>query len=179
MGGIISGVIGGVLGNKSGKREAQAIRESGQMAVDQLQPFVDPAVEANSAIMGALGQPGSPDQTAQFQNFLSSTGFQEQLRQGGNAITTNAGARGMLNSGATLQRLQELGQNQAQGSFNNFLSQLGGVANRGAGAAGASANILNQSGQAAAGARAGASNALQSGIGQAVQGGIRAIGGAF
>jgi hypothetical protein len=92
--------------------------------------------------MGALGQgePGAQDEA--FQNFLNSTGFQAQLKAGSQAITGNAASRGLISSGATLKRQTQFGSDLAQGGFSNFLSQLGGAANRGLSARQGQGNII-------------------------------------
>jgi len=59
-----------------------------------------------------------------FQNYLNSTGYQFRLGEGQRAITSNAAARGLLNSGAALRANQELGQNLASAEFENYLGQL-------------------------------------------------------
>lgn len=179
MGNIVGGIVGGVLGRGSGRRQARGIEAAGQQAFEQLEPFIEPGVEANQAILAALGQ-GGPEAAAQqdaaFQNFLGSTGFRAALGAGQDAITGSAAARGLLNSGATARGLTSFGQDLAQQGFTNFLGQLGTVANRGVGAAGAGSSILQRAGEGAAGARAGGDAAFQSGIGQAAQGIFSRIG---
>lgn len=173
MGNIIGGVVGGLLGRGSGRRQARDIAETGERAAAQFQPFIQPGVQANEAILAALGQGGPDAQAAQqqaFQNFLNSTGFQGQLQAGQQAITGSAAARGLLSSGATLRRLNRFGQDLAQQGFSNFLGQLGTVANRGIGAAGGAAGAIQNAGFGAAGARAQGAGAFQAGIGQAAQG---------
>ena len=174
--GIGASIVGGLLGKKSGEAEAEAIRAGGAAAEKTLAPFVGPGASANIAISDALGQgaPGAQDQ--QFQNFLSSTGFQSQLQAGSEAITGNQAAAGLLNSGSTLKRLTRFGQDLGQQGFQNFLSNLGGVATRGLGAATATGNALVGTATDAAGAAAGGANALQAGIGSAFGGLQRAIG---
>ena len=171
MGNIVGGVVGGLLGRRSGRREAQAIRESGERAAAQFQPFIEPGAQANQAVLSALGFGGDQAATdAAFQNFLGSTGFQTQLREGQQAITSSQAARGLLGSGDTLRRLQGLGQGLAQQGFQNFIGNLSGVANRGIGAAGGAASAFQSAGQGAAAAGARGAGALQSGLGQATQG---------
>lgn len=82
-----------------------------------------------------------------FQDYQDSTGHQFQLGEGMRAITGSAAAKGLLNSGATLKALNRFGQNLGATTFNNYLGQLGNVANRGLqaggliGGAGSSAGI--------------------------------------
>lgn len=174
--GVISGligagtsIIGGILAKKSAKKEAKRIEAGRERAVEGLSPFAQAGVGASDVISGALGVGGDPEASeAAFQNFLSSSGFQNQLQQGSTAITGNQAAAGLLNSGSTLKRLTTFGQGLAQQGFSNFLSQLGGVANRGLDAATSSANVITGQTNLAAGARREGSDLLNKGIGAAV-----------
>ncbi len=75
-------------------------------------------------------------------------GYQFQMQQGTNAIQNLASSKGMLNSGALLQQLNEFGQGQASTYYNNYLNQLQSLAGYGAGATqqatGGAANLGNQ-----------------------------------
>lgn len=94
---------------------------------------------AGAAAAGVPGgmpqQPQQPQVTGQggggadsaFQNFLGSTGFQSQLDAGTEAITGNAAASGLLQSGSTLEGVNRFGQELAKQEFNNFLTQLQGL----------------------------------------------------
>lgn len=88
--------------------------------------------DANDMIAALLGAGG--DATAAngaFNNYLDSTGYNFALDQGSRAITGNNAARGLLKSGATAKALTSFGQNLGKSYFDNYLNQLGGVANRG------------------------------------------------
>jgi hypothetical protein len=163
---IGASIVGGIMDKKAGDKQAKAIAEGGKRSVAALQPFAEPGAAANTSVMDALGQNGEANQDAQFQNFLGSTGFQAQLTAGSNAITGSAGAKGLLNSGSTLKRLNTFGQDLASQGFSKFIGGLSGVADRGlsagAGIAGTESSVANQS---AAAARSG-STGLQEGIGQ-------------
>ncbi len=170
--GIGLSIAGGILGKKSRKKQAKRIGEVGEAAVGELRPFTETGTQAQSALGGALGLEGAPEQGQQFRNFLGSTGFKEQLRAGVEGIVGNQAAAGLLNSGSTLKRITRFGQDLAQGGFNNFLTQLGGVANRGLSAAGQAAGIVSGTGERAEAARqAGRTEFLGSTIGK-VGGGI-------
>lgn len=169
--GIGLSIAGGILGKKSRKKQAKRIEESGRAAVGELAPFSGIGGQAQGAIGGALGLAGAPGQDEQFQNFLGSTGFTSQLRAGVEGIVGNQAAAGLLNSGSTLKRITRFGQELAQGGFNNFLTQLGGVANRGLTAAGESSRIISGTGERSAAARqAGQTEFLGGTIGKAGQG---------
>lgn len=172
MGNIVGGLVGGLLSKKSGGRQSRDILAAGRAGAEQFAPFQEAGVSANADILGALQGSAGSDQA--FQNFLNSTGFQSQLSAGSQAITGNAATEGLLNSGATLKRLNTFGQDLAQGGFQNFLGNLGNVAQRGIqGAAGASQALVG-SGTNAAAAAAGGRQGQQAGFGQAL-GGITSL----
>lgn len=107
--------------------------------------------------------------------YTASPEYQWQLSEGLNAVNALAGARGGLNSGATLQALQERGQGLAAQDRSNYMNRLAGLISTGTGAAanqasaganyasGASNALANQGNAAAAGAI---------GVGNAITGGI-------
>lgn len=130
--------------------------------------------KANNNIASLLMGGASPEALAAFDAYKGSTGFQNRLQTGADAITGNQAARGILNSGATGKRLTQYGQELGSGEFANYLSQLGALANTGlaagqtigsagsaAGASGAGA-IANGYGAAANAQSAGLNNALGS-----------------
>lgn len=168
--GIGASLVGGVLGRKSRRREARAIGEGRERAVEGLAPFAEAGAEAEGIISGALGQEGAAGQEGAFQNFLASTGFKSQLKAGTEAITGSRAARGLLQSGSTLKRLTSFGQELAQGGFQNFLQNLSGQAGRGLQAAGGTANIITDTTRREAGARREGAEAFQSGVGAAFTG---------
>ena len=160
--------IGGVLGKRAGTSQSEAILAGGERATEVLSPFVEGGAGANQAILGALGQGAPGAQQQQFQNFLNSTGFQSQLQAGSEAITGNQAAAGLLNSGSTRKRLTRFGQDLGQQGFQNFLSNLGGVAERGLGAATATGNAIIGTAPPAAESQAQGANALTTGITNAI-----------
>lgn len=107
--------------------------------------------------------------------YTASPEYEWQLSEGLNAVNALAGARGGLNSGATLQALQERGQGLAAQDRSNYMNRLAGLISTGTGAAanqasaganyasGASNALANQGNAAAAGAI---------GVGNAITGGI-------
>lgn len=155
-------VIGGLLSSSSKGKEAQQIQESAAEANRRLEPFVAGGAGAEGTITNALSG-GSQA----FEQFKQSSGFQSQLREGSRAITGNAAARGLLNSGATLKRLNKFGQDLSEQGFSNFIGQLQTQASRGATAAAGVAGREGAAGVAAAGARSEGAAGFQSGIGQA------------
>lgn len=175
MGGIITGVIGGIGSLVGGNAAAkQALAGFNYLRGKQgVQPYVDTGKGANSNVDALLnGGPNSPAAKAAYANYLNSTGYNFQLKQGTNAITGSAAARGILNSGSTGKALTKYGQDLASTTFNNYLSQEGTLADRGLVAAKAIGEAGTQGGataaQATAGGIAGATGAAQNVAGKLV-----------
>ena len=167
MGGVVGGIAGGIIGNRGAKRQARQTREAAREAAGQVAPFRETGVAAQNALAAALGLQGGPDQDEAFQNFLRSTGFMAELGAGQQAITTSAAARGLLDSGATARGLQQFGQDLAASRFQNFLGNLGGLANQGVNAATFAGRALQGGLQNAATARAAGQQQLGAGVGNA------------
>jgi len=89
------------------------------------------STNAISNLLGLNGQQGSDEG---FQSFLDSTGYKFNLDTGSKAITGNAAAAGLLNSGATAKRLTQYGQELGKNYFSNYLGQLFGLNQSGLGA---------------------------------------------
>jgi len=102
-------------GNQSGSSSNQNFGASSSA----LGSTVGQTGNAASAISGLLGNGGTQAQQDAFNNFKNSSGYNFDLQQGTNAITGNAAANGLLNSGSTLKAISNYGQNTA----NNFLQQ--------------------------------------------------------
>lgn len=82
-----------------------------------------------SALLGVGGDPAA--QQKAFQDWQNSTGYQFGLDQGSKAITGNAAARGLLNSGDTAKALDTYGQNYADTQYQNYLTPLMNLINSG------------------------------------------------
>lgn len=80
-----------------------------------------------------------------FQNYLQMAGFAPAMRQMTQGTVGQGAAAGILNSGSTARALQSRGAEINQGFFNNYLQQLGGVADRGMQAGGLVANTGQRS----------------------------------
>lgn len=186
---------------QTGKRNRQAIARAGaegQQRVDAAANWLEqnPLIQsqmrggqmAQNAQMNLLGLGADPSAQQQaFENFRNSTGYQFRLGEGMNAVSGNAAARGLLNSGATLRALNQFGQNSASAEFGNFFNQLGGMNDRGTRAVGAvgdarmnaattNANIAMQGAQGMNANRGGGGNAL---FGNLIGAGISAVAGGF
>lgn len=100
---------------------------------------------AASAISALLGNGGTAAQQAGFNNFKNSSGYNFDLQQGANAITGNAAANGLLNSGSTLKALNNYGQNTANNFLQQYIAAQSGLAGLGIQAN----NSINGAGQVA------------------------------
>lgn len=131
MGGVVSSLFGG------SKNSSSSNSSSYNQAYNYLNGALSPAVSAGTNALGAENQLLTSDQSNSpaFQNYLNSTGYNFQLKQGEQGVTNNAAVKGMLNSGATAKALTDYNQNAASGAYQNYLTNLNSVASTGLGAA--------------------------------------------
>ncbi|MCJ8335462.1 MAG: hypothetical protein MJH10_14645 [Epibacterium sp.] len=154
FGDILGGVIGGAGSLWAGNEMADDIRDATR---EFTVPFANTGIEANNFLQNFLmGQDGRQ----QLDAFNQSTGGQFLMDQGRRAILGNQAAGGKLNSGATGKALAEFGQNLASTQMNNFLSQIDGLANRGAAAGAQAVNSFGQAASAQQQGREGAGSVL-------------------
>lgn len=137
VGGVLGGIGAGRQANQAQAAAAAAAREANR-GFEYLQgspigtQYLPTGSAANQQIAGLLGVGGDPAAAqAAFDNYLSSVGYQGQLRAGTDAITAGAASRGALGSGATLRALQGYGQQLGQQHFGNYLGQLQGLSGAG------------------------------------------------
>lgn len=149
---------------------------------DEQRGFLRPYIDAGTGAVGKLGQlyglggQGSGD----WQSFLqSSPEYKFALNEGTNALQNSAAAKGGLMSGNFARGITEFGQGLASNQINNYIKNLTGIGQMGAGSAGAltgqSANLLGQGNQIQAGMSGQIGGTMQ-GIGQAQASGY--VGGA-
>lgn len=165
MGDIVGGIIGGIGsifgGNAAAKKEDEAAKSAltgynylnTNALINQAQTNASTAItNQNTALGNESGTLGDIQQlltsngtsNPAFQNYLNSTGYNFNLQQGENAITGNAAAKGVLNSGATAKALTSYGTNLANNYFNTYLGQLGGLASSQGGLASAYGGQVGQ-----------------------------------
>lgn len=138
-------------------------RVNGQMfsTLEEAQKFAN----ANGTTTG-----GTP-----YGGFKATPGYDFRLQSGNDSINALAGARGGLNSGATMKALADYNQGMASQEYGNYLARLSGLTDMGASAAAGQAgannafaqggsNALANKGNAAAAGAAGVGNALQNGL---------------
>lgn len=146
-------VAGAAISSKAAKKasKAQAQSSADQIAATNANreyqynlnaPTINQGRTADNAIAGLLNIGG--DQAASnaaFQQFQDSSGYQNILNTGLGAVNSNAYARGMGDSGATLKALQDRGGQIANSSLNQYLGQLQNVSASGGQARGLVAGI--------------------------------------
>lgn len=96
-----------------------------------------------SSLLTGQGDTGAAN--AGYNNYLQMAGYAPAMRQMTQDITGQGAARGLLNSGSTVRRLQRSGAELNQGFFNNYLQQLGGLSGQGLQAGGLIANTGSRS----------------------------------
>lgn len=152
----MSGIFGGANQfTGAGQNQSTATSSASNQAYPYLQSALSPMVSnsgsANSQLANMLGLNGPQSQSAGFNNWKDSTGYQFGLDQGTAAITGNAATQGLLNSGSTLKALNTYGQNYANTQYQNYLNPLESLMNSGLtaastiGSAGTVANSNSQS----------------------------------
>lgn len=189
MGDIIGGVIGGV-GSLFGSHDQEKADKAGAKAAltgynyltsgagaAPENSYINTGASANDAEAQLLGLTPITSQTQNgFNNYLNSTGYNFMLNQGTNAITGNAASRGIVNSGATAKALTQFGQNLATQNFNNYLGQVGTLAQRGQTGLGQVASAGAAGGAAASQALQASGNAQSTGLNNALGSFTNAIG---
>ena len=102
----------------------------------RFQPYEQAGGSALERLMVGLGL-GGPESQQQFTAaYRGLPGYQAGLESGSNAITGNAAARGMLNSGSTLKGLQRYGSDYEDKRSGDYLSRLVGLVGTGQSATG-------------------------------------------
>lgn len=149
---VVAGIgqVASSLGQGAARKEQKRrLNESRDFVTKgPINDFVQGGVRANTQTNDLLGLGGDDPASVQnsrtaFDKYLGSTGYQFQVKQGQNAITSNAASRGLLDSGATAKSLVKYGQDIGSSYFDRYLTQLGGVANRGLQAATVQSNAYS------------------------------------
>lgn len=112
------------------------------MLSGKLGGMVDTVPQVQSSLMNLLGLGGGPAQTQGFDNWRNSTGYQFGLKNGMDAITGSAAAKGLLNSGSAMKALNRFGQDYASTKFNDYFNQMSGLLGSGLQAA----NVISGAG---------------------------------
>lgn len=134
-----------VFGGSKQQSTSTSSNQAYPMLSNALSPQINNGTGASNQMSNLLGLNGNQGQNQAFQNWQNSTGYQFGLNQGTQAITGNAAASGLLNSGATAKALNTYGQNYANTQYGNYFNQLQGLLSGGNQAAGVVAGAGQQS----------------------------------
>jgi hypothetical protein len=139
MGGLVS------ASGSHNSSDSQSTSQSGNQSYDYLKNALGSTVSSgvNSASTYADAINGGSGADASYKKYQASTGFQDQLQQGSNAVSGQYAAKGALNSGATLKALTKYGSNLAQQNYSNYLGNLA----TSAGLGNSAANTISGAGQ--------------------------------
>jgi hypothetical protein len=127
----------GLLGSE------QALQGGLQASVGALDPFTTGAAGAGNIQAALTGALGPAAQAQAFQNFAQSPGQAFLQQQGEQAVLRGSSAIGGLGGGNVRRALQRQGQGLAQQGLQQNIQNLGGIAERGLGAAGGIANLIS------------------------------------
>lgn len=169
--GIGGALIGGSAAKSAARTQAGAARDAAavqQNMFDTTSQYFAPYRQAGeNALNTYVDQVGT--------EFTETPGYQFGLQQGIDAVDASAASRGNLNSGATLQAVNQFGQDYATRNYDNWLNRVGGLMSTGQASAGQQAalgqnfannqtNLLTQGANAQAAGTIGAANAIQGGL---------------
>jgi hypothetical protein len=124
-----------------------AISSGRQNAVDTLNPYYRTGTSALTSLAqlyGLNGQQAFNDNA--LDAFRRSPDYAFALEEGGNAVTNQAAARGLLNSGNYLRDLTSFGQGLATQNFGNYANRLASLAGMGQSAGTNIANLFSNEG---------------------------------
>ena len=183
LGGVASSAIGAGAARSAGRAQEAAAQQGideQRRQFDAMQQLLAPYVQAGGpgleALMSAAGLRGPESQAQAIQQQEQGPLFQGLMQQGENAILQNASATGGLRGGNVQGALAQFRPQLLNQLFNQQYERLAGITSLGQNAAAmqgnaglqTGANIANSFGQigaAQAGARLGAANSINQGIG--------------
>lgn len=143
---VIGSIIGGGKAASAGDKAAQLQYDAAEMGIDESRRQFDLTREdfagyqsaGNNAIGGLaelLGLSGGDQQLAAITSLRESPLFQQLYNTGEESILANASATGGLRGGNSQRSLYDLGEGTLSSVIQQQISNLGGVAGIGAGAA--------------------------------------------
>ncbi len=148
-------IIGGAISSSATKKATKAQQQVAQQQIaanntnrdfvtNLEQPLIDRGNRASSLLGGFLGTEGGDQAASALNTYRSSTGYQDLLNTGLGSVNSNAYARGLGASGATLKALQAKGMALADQSSGNWLNGLNNLAQTGNAAIGNIAGVATQ-----------------------------------
>jgi hypothetical protein len=115
---------GGIFGANEQVKGQKVAQDMFTMQKQQYDPLVSGGLEGfdqlEQAILG--------DSMEGYENFMQNPNIQYQIQQGLEGATQGLAGRGMLNSGRGMMELQGVGQNIAGQRYQQYLNNLGGLA---------------------------------------------------
>lgn len=174
-GSLISGITGGKGAKSAAKIQQQTAQQqiaAQQQMLGQITALNTPTINRGNAagtlVGNFLGTGSDPNAAASaLATYRGSTGYQDLLNTGLGAVNSNAYARGLGASGATLKALQAKGSAIADQSAQQWLGNLGELVSAGNQAAGnvsgVTQNATNAIGQISQNAADASSNAALAG----------------
>lgn len=153
-----AGSVAGGLSSKSGAKKAAKIQQQTaasnnaflQGLYNQNQANFQPRITSGNRATSALDQLLGlvPSDQSPTEILRATPGYQFRMNEALNGVNASAYARGVGNSGAALKALQDRAYGIADQSFNDYVGQVGDVANRGLGATSALAGVSTNYGNA-------------------------------
>ena len=133
---LAAGARGGLNHLNQAGIDVNSILSGGYQGAQQdLQPYTSAGGQASNLQAQLSGALGAPAQQQALSNYQTSPFYDETRAQAERAITQNAAAGGNLASGNTLDQLYQNASGMFLDDFNNRMEQLGGISQRGYGAA--------------------------------------------
>lgn len=158
---VAVGVGGSLLSNRSANKAAKGAAaaqtdaarfgvEENRRQFDLLQQLLKPYVDSGKTALGQqqqlIGLGGATNQQRAINDLQNSPFFKAQLQQGNNALLQQASATGGLRGGNTQAALAQFAPQLLQQTYQNQLSNLGGLASMGLGAATGTGNAAQAMG---------------------------------
>lgn len=154
-----AGAVGGGIASGKGAKKAAKIQQQAanqQLALQQrlynenaarFSPDIGRGDQAAQRLQDILGLSGNAvDATALLR---ATPGYEFRLGEALRGVNSNAYARGLGNSGATMRALQATAQGIADQGFNTYVGQVGDVVNRGLGGKSSLAGVSQNYGNSA------------------------------
>lgn len=127
------------MGFGSSKQSSENSSQQTSQSYNQAYPFLQGALgdqvgnagKGSDVIASLLGLGGSEDQSAAFNRFKDSSGYNFIQNEGVRGINANNASRGLLSSGSALKGISQYSSNLASNFLNSYLSNLTGLSNTG------------------------------------------------
>lgn len=129
------------------KENIKYLEKQSAVAQANLAPFVAAGREGAEHLETLLGFNGMQAQQQYMNQIMASPYVTASIRLGQQAVQSSAAAKGMLDSGRTMEQLFRVGQDVGSREISNVQNALLAMSQQGAGAAAGVANLAYQQGQ--------------------------------